>query len=135
VLEFAILVQMYTTEVPLTPGVTYAFKVQSRNEVGFSPYSEEVKILAAQIPEVPAAPVTVVAGDDVRIDFVEPNDMGAPILGYRIKIKDVDGVSYSYSQDSCQDYDNPTLVETTSCSIPIYMLMEWPFNLPWGSSI
>lgn len=47
VLEFAILEQTYTTAVPLTPGVEYTLKVQSRNEVGFSDYSETVTILAA----------------------------------------------------------------------------------------
>ena len=47
VLEFAITQKQYTTEVPITPGVEYTFKVQSRNEVGFSSFSETVSILAA----------------------------------------------------------------------------------------
>lgn len=36
----------YTAE-QMTPGVTYKFKVQARNQVGLSPFSEEVSILAA----------------------------------------------------------------------------------------
>jgi len=37
----------YFTVIDLTPGVTYKFKVQSRNVFGYSEYSEEVFILAA----------------------------------------------------------------------------------------
>jgi hypothetical protein len=35
----------------LVPGTYYKFLVQSRNEISFSPYSAEVTIRAAQIPD------------------------------------------------------------------------------------
>lgn len=49
--EFSIY-QEATNDIPftvtgLTPGVTYVFKVEARNLVGFSEYSNEVTILAA----------------------------------------------------------------------------------------
>lgn len=37
----------------LEPGVTYTFKIESRNLVGYSDYSNTVAILAAQIPDPP----------------------------------------------------------------------------------
>jgi hypothetical protein len=40
-LETGIITQ-YFTAIALTPGVTYKFKVQSRNAFGYSDYSEEV---------------------------------------------------------------------------------------------
>jgi hypothetical protein len=45
--------------VSLTPGTTYSFQVQSRNAFGYSPFSESVEILAAQPPDRPEAPTTV----------------------------------------------------------------------------
>lgn len=47
VLTFEITETSYTTSVPLTAGVSYTFKVQARNAVGFSGYSNEVSIVAA----------------------------------------------------------------------------------------
>ena len=42
----------------LTQGLTYKFKVQARNNYGFSVYSAEVTILAAQVPAKPNTPLT-----------------------------------------------------------------------------
>jgi len=38
--------------------VTYAFKVESRNVVGYSDYSTALILVAAQAPSTPIAPVT-----------------------------------------------------------------------------
>jgi len=37
----------------LTPGLTYKFKVQARNPVGFSTDSSLLSVLAAKTPEAP----------------------------------------------------------------------------------
>jgi len=49
----------------LTQGQSYSFRVQSRNAYGFcgehgfsAEFSNEITVLAAQIPDVPAAPTT-----------------------------------------------------------------------------
>jgi hypothetical protein len=42
----------------LTPGITYSFKIQSRNSYGTSSYSTAKSILAAQKPDVPSIPTT-----------------------------------------------------------------------------
>lgn len=60
--------------------------------------------------------------------------MGSVIVGYRVKIQGADGIGYSYSQDSCSPQD-ADMVATTSCLVPIYIVMDYPFSLAWGSSI
>lgn len=55
VLQAGITVTSYTATT-LTHGTTYKFKVQARNSVGYSAYSSEVSILAAQVPNTPLAP-------------------------------------------------------------------------------
>lgn len=37
----------------LTPSLFYDFKLESRNLIGYSPFSEVASILAAQIPDKP----------------------------------------------------------------------------------
>ena len=75
----------------LTSGVTYIFKVQARNIKGFSAYSSEISILAAQTPDKPDAPVTSVSGSNVIIDWAAPADNGSPIVSYNILIRLTNG--------------------------------------------
>lgn len=56
----------------LTTGLTYSFKVQSRNIVGYSPASSAVAVVAATKPNTPAAPVTQITNNDVTIRWVAP---------------------------------------------------------------
>jgi hypothetical protein len=51
--ESNVLNQNYIAE-DLTFGVTYKFKVESRNSHGYSDYSDEITLLAAFKPEAPA---------------------------------------------------------------------------------
>jgi len=74
------------TATGLTAGNTYKFKVQSENEYGFSDYSNEVVILAAQKPSAPPAPVTSISGLNVKIEWGLSSDNGSPITGYTIYI-------------------------------------------------
>ena len=39
----------------LTPGVTYKFYVQARNIKGFSLHSNQIEVLAAQVPDAPTS--------------------------------------------------------------------------------
>ena len=69
---------------PLIAGTYYQFKVQARNEVGFSEFSEVLSVYAAQVPDTPAAPTTTRVDDNIVIDWVAPNEQGSAISGYRI---------------------------------------------------
>ena len=50
-LEDGIATLSYTTTVLLTPGATYNFKVEARNQVGFSVLSAPLAVLCAQPPD------------------------------------------------------------------------------------
>lgn len=117
----------------LTTGTIYKFKVQSRNEYGFSEDSDKVLILAAQIPDIPEAPTTTIVGPDVLIDWTAPNDRGNDILGYQIFIQQNDG-DFSIDQTHC-DGSEPDIITATSCLVPIAILIDSVYQLPWGSSI
>jgi hypothetical protein len=53
ILDSGIFYTMYTTYVPLVAGENYRFKVQARNNVGYSELSEEIIIRAAEVPSIP----------------------------------------------------------------------------------
>jgi hypothetical protein len=46
----AVVTDKFYTATGLNPGTTYKIKVQSRNSVGYSDFSSEISILAAQVP-------------------------------------------------------------------------------------
>jgi len=51
----------------VTSGSTYRFMIRARNSYGYSIESNEVIILAAQIPSQPSAPITTFRPDNVTI--------------------------------------------------------------------
>lgn len=71
VLETEITDTMFTA-INLTPGMTYSFTIAARNAEGYSLESSSVEILAAQVPDTPAAPITTINGDYVDITWVDP---------------------------------------------------------------
>jgi hypothetical protein len=50
----------------LTTGVLYDFKVQAHNDVGFGEFSPYIRLMAAVVPEQPAAP-TKFSADQTQI--------------------------------------------------------------------
>lgn len=87
--------------VSLTPGTTYSFQVQSRNAFGYSPFSASVEILAAQPPDQPAAPSTVLQDTNILITWSAPFAQGSPITSYKIQIRQNDNSSYSLDLTNC----------------------------------
>jgi len=87
--------------VSLTPGTTYSFIVQSRNAFGYSPFSASVEILAAQPPDRPTAPSTVLQGTNILITWSAPFAQGSPITSYKIQIRQNDNSSYSLDLTNC----------------------------------
>lgn len=77
ILDYGITGFSYVTSVPLIAGVSYSFKIQSRNAVGFSGFSNTVSTIAAQTPDSPNTPYTAISGSNVIIGWQEPNNQGS----------------------------------------------------------
>ena len=75
------------TATSLTAGVTYQFKVESRNSYGYSAYSSPITMLCAFIPEPPTTVSTTNSADQVVISWSAPVTNGSPITSYRIYIQ------------------------------------------------
>jgi hypothetical protein len=75
----------------LTSGVTYNFKVQSRNDYGTSDYSEVISLLCAFVPDAPTQPDSYVQDDQVILTWTDPGSNGSPITGYKIYFLSGDG--------------------------------------------
>jgi len=118
----------------LTPGTTYSFMVQSRNDFGYSNFSASVSILAAQYPDQPAAPTTVLQNTSVLISWSAPFNEGSPITSFKIQIRQNDNSSYSLDLTDC-DGSQLALLTATQCSVPVSVLRGAPFSLPWGSPV
>lgn len=71
----------------LTPGVTYEFKIESRNSYGFSTYSETLTLFCAFKPEAPETVTTTNENDLVKVSWSEPNVNGSPITQFKIYIQ------------------------------------------------
>jgi len=78
------------TATGLTAGLTYKFKVEARNIYGFSDYSQEISILCASAPSVPAIPMSRNVLDQVNFDWVAPFNNGLPITSYKVMIRKSD---------------------------------------------
>lgn len=132
-LEVAVTTKSYTAT-SLTAGLTYKFKVQARNSFGYSAFSTQVEILAAQVPDKPDAPVTTFNGDTVTVDWTEPFTGGFEITAYRIYFAQSDTTTYSYELNGCDGTD-PTIRDARTCTVLVSVLRDAPFNLEWGTSI
>lgn len=117
----------------LSPGLTYSFKVEARNEFGFSEYSDTVQILCAMHPETPDAPSTTVVGDSVVFEWAAPADNGTPITAYSVYIRQSD-LTYIEDLTIC-DGSDLTVITNTQCTVPLASLRAEPYNLLVGNKI
>ena len=72
--------------------MSYKFRVNARNAVGFSSYSTIFTIAAATVPSRPSAPTTTVSGEypltRIVFDWTLPSDTGGlTISSYKLEIK------------------------------------------------
>ena len=124
----------YTTSVTLISGRTYVFKVEARNSVGYSAYTAEKSLLAAQVPGQPPTPSTSISDNDVMITWTVTDDGSAQIVGYLVKIRQYDGVTFTEDSINCDGTNNAIILAQT-CLVPISRLRANPFNIEWGGSI
>lgn len=118
----------------LTPGETYVFRVESQNSFGYSTYSSQIEVLCGFTPFAPAEPTSEVRASNVVIEWVEPAANGSPLLGYRIEIRQSDGVTFSEELTNC-DGTVYAVKTNTACTIPLDSLTSAPFSLTMGMSV
>ncbi len=74
------------TAIDLTSGITYQFKVESRNSYGYSAYSDSITLLCAYKPDPPASVTTTNSDNQVTVQWSAPVVNGSPIIAYKIFI-------------------------------------------------
>lgn len=85
----------------LTTGSRYKFKVEARNNYGFSTATSEVVIYAATLPSKPNTPSTYRSGNNIVVSWEKPYEGGSPLLQYRIEVQTSDPSVYSVELDNC----------------------------------
>jgi hypothetical protein len=90
-------------------------------------------VLVAQIPDVPQAPATRVVGNNVAISWSAPNSQGSPLIRYVIEIEQNDG-GFSIEENNC-DGNQPDILDARECLVPISILIDSVYQLPWGSEV
>jgi hypothetical protein len=112
------------------------FKVKSRNSVGLSPFSPEVAVLAAQIPDQPVAPATAdsVDGMSVLVSWALPYNGGSAVTGFKIQFRHSDGVTFSSYDTTCNGNDQ-AIKDALSCEVDVTVFRATPYQLPWGSEV
>jgi len=96
---------LWHSESELTAGIFYRFKVSSVNQIGESDLTDEIKIIAADLPEAPASPpvVTLVTETSISLTIAaipEASNGGTPITGYFVEIDDGNGGPFTRVHDS-----------------------------------
>jgi hypothetical protein len=71
----------------LTSGTIYDFKVEARNEYGYSVFSSSLSLLAAYIPAVPTSVTTEIDGSSVKVQWSLSTTNGSPITAYKVYVK------------------------------------------------
>lgn len=118
----------------LTFGVTYEFKVESRNSYSYSPYSDTLTLLCAFKPDPPLVITTANTNDLVTVQWDDPIANGYPIHAYRFFFLESDGVTYTEETVECDGTD-ANIVANRECTIALLTLRSAPYNLVQGDSV
>jgi hypothetical protein len=91
---------LWHTEDTLSAGGTYRFKVSSVNLIGESELTDQVLVIAADLPESPTNPPSVILITETSISITvdeipESSNGGSPITGYIIQIDDGHGGEFT----------------------------------------
>jgi hypothetical protein len=117
----------------LTSGTTYDFKIEAKNEYGYSQYSSGVTLLAAYIPEIPTDVTTLIDGDRVKVSWTLASENGSPITEYKVYIKEIGTEVFTQESSDC-DGTHSTVITNKFCHIDISTLIA-SFNLDGGDTI
>jgi hypothetical protein len=67
----------------------------------------------------------------VIVSWTAPDNGGDAIIGYQVRVRQNNGVTFSVPSVNCDMSANTA----TSCSIPVSELKSTPFLLDWGTSV
>lgn len=70
----------------LTFGTTYEFKIEAKNEYGYSVYSSTLSLLSAFISATPTSIVTTIESETVKVAWSLSSANGTPITSYKVYI-------------------------------------------------
>jgi hypothetical protein len=117
----------------LNSGTIYEFKVEAKNEYGYSTYSSTLSLLAAYIPEVPTSVTTEIDGSQVKVLWSLPSDNGSPITAYKVHIQEVGTPTFTFENTDC-DGTQASVISNQYCHIEISTLIA-SYNLDGGDSV
>ena len=118
----------------LTFGVTYEFKIESRNSYGFSAHSETITLLCAFKPDPPTTLSTTNTDEFVTISWNDPVANGSPITAYRVFIEEKDTGVFTQETISCDPTSN-LVVSSRQCVVSLEILKTNPYNLVLYDSV
>ena len=100
----------------LTFGVTYEFKIESRNSYGYSGYSETITLLCAFKPDPPLTASTANSNALVTIAWGEPIANGSPITAYKILVEEKGTGVFTQESVDC-DGTSTDVMTNRQCTI------------------
>ena len=112
----------------LTFGVTYEFKIESRNSYGYSANSETITLLCAFKPDPPTTLSTTNTDEFVTISWNDPIANGSPVTAYRVFIEEKDTGVFTQESISCDPTSN-LVVSSRQCVVSLETLKTSPYNL------
>jgi hypothetical protein len=120
----------------LTFGVTYEFKVESRNSYSFSPYSDTITLLCAFKPDPPLVITTTNNNDLVTVAWNDPIANGSPITEYKIFIRESDEATFTEELTPVEcDGQDSDVIDNRVCTISLDTLKAAPFDLVKDDSV
>ena len=131
VLQESGITDLQYTVTGLETGVSYQFKIRGANTEGPGEYSNVITVIAAGKPSTPSPPTTSWLPKNVVFRWTAPEDGGSPITGYIVPIRQ-SGSQLSYKEMTYCDMANN---DGLSCTIPVEVLFEAPFNYRWGDEV
>jgi hypothetical protein len=122
-----------TTLTGLTPSINYSFKISALNIHGESVLSSGFNVMTINVPSQPNTPVVSLNGHLARFTWIAPDNRGAAITAYKLKIKDSSD-SFTLFTGSCVNTGAVISSSTLVCDI-LFTTLTTDFGLVAGSSI
>lgn len=78
----------------LTPGTTYEFTIEAKNEYGYSSESGSLSLMCAFISAIPSSVTTTIESQTVKVAWLLTTNNGSPITEYKVYIQEFGSSTY-----------------------------------------